>query len=133
MPKDYNQNVDLEKQDRTIRRVLAQVLIPIFILIIALGYLRDNYFRDTENEYLKIRNKEYRSIIRSLGNANQQGPTRIIFINNYAQYEIPFYIYEELSVGDSIIKNRGSNFELYIKSNGDTISRDLNSFLRSKL
>jgi hypothetical protein len=57
---------------------------------------------------------------------------RPILLNNKLEKYIPFYIYEKLEVGDSIVKKRNSDIEWYIKKNGEIIQRDMNRFYREK-
>ncbi|MGY8939660.1 MAG: hypothetical protein ACKVK4_06725 [Flavobacteriales bacterium] len=125
-------NIELKKQDRTIRKSLAFVFIPIFIVIISISLVQNNSKSYLEEEYKKIQNNSYSGKVTSLLN-KIQGRTRPILIDNKWEKEIPFFIYEKLNVGDSLYKKTNSDFEFYIrKSKTDTIKRDVNKFYRTK-
>ena len=47
--------------------------------------------------------------------------SRPILLNNKLEKVIPFYIYDKLEVGDSIVKKPKSDIEFYIKKNGEII------------
>lgn len=124
---------ELEKQEKTIRKSLALVFIPIFIVIISVSLIQNNSKSYLEKEYNKIRNKSYSGKITNLLSEKDNGRTRSILINNNWEKEIPFFIYEKLNIGDSLYKQTDSDFEYYVrKSKKDTIKRDVNEFYRKK-
>jgi hypothetical protein len=123
---------ELKKQEKTIRKSLALVFIPIFIIIISISLIQNNSESYLEKEYIKIRNNSYSGKITSLLKTTQ-GRTRPVLIDNKWEKEIPFFIYKKLSIGDSLYKKTDSDFEFYvIKSKSDTIKRDINKFYRTK-
>lgn len=124
---------ELEKQEKTIRKSLALVFIPIFIVIISVSLIQNNSKSYLEKEYNKIRNKSYSGKITNLLSEKDNGRTRSILINNNWEKETPFFIYEKLNIGDSLYKQTDSDFEYYVrKSKKDTIKRDVNEFYRKK-
>lgn len=130
--KTENKNED-EIQERTIRKSLALVFIPIFVLIISISLIRDNSLGYLEKEYNKIRQESYSGKITSLLLDKGNGRSRPIVIDNKWTKEIPFFIHEKLNVGDSLYKKSDSDFEYYILNpKTDTIKRDVNKFLRKK-
>lgn len=126
-------NNEQEIQEMTIRKSLALVFIPIFILIISISLIQDNSLGYLEKEYNKIRQESYSGKITSLLLERDNRRTRPIMIDNKWEKEIPFFIHERLNVGDSLYKKSESDFEYYILNfKADTIKRDVNNFLRNK-
>ena len=125
-------NKELIKQDRTIRKNLAFVFIPILIILIIIISIQNNSIGFLEKEYLKINESSYSGIITNMLKEGNEGRTRKILLNNKLEKNIPFYIYEKLEVGDSIYKKSKSDIEFYIKKNGEIIERDINDFYRKK-
>lgn len=126
-------NDEQEIQENTIRKSLAIVFIPIFILIISISLIRDNSLGYLEKEYNKIRQDSYSGKITSLLLERDNRRTRPIMIDNKWEKEIPFFIHERLNVGDSLYKKSDSDFEYYILNfKADTIKRDVNKFFRNK-
>ena len=124
---------ELEKQDKTIRKSLAIVFIPILIFLITVILIQNNSENYLENKYKRIRNNSYSGKITSLLLNRMKGRVRPILINNKFEKEIPYFIHEKLNVGDSLFKKRESDFEYYIlNSKADTIKRDVNKFHREK-
>jgi len=127
---DKNQ---LKKQDKTIRKSLAIVFIPILIFIIAIITIQNNSENYLEKQYNRIRDESYSGKITSLLLNRMKGRMRPILISNKLEKKVPYFIYEKLNVGDSLFKKNESDFEYYILySKGDTIERDLNKFYREK-
>ena len=123
----------LINQDKSIARYLALVFIPIFIVIIITLLVRNNSFSFLEKKYKSIHNSSYSGKITNLFLNIDNGRTRTILIDNKWNKEIPFFIHEQLKVGDSLYKITESDFEYYmINSNRDTIKRDVNKFYRTK-
>ena len=124
---------ELRKQEKTIRKSLALVFIPIFIVIVSISLIQNNSESYLEKEYKKIRNNSYSGKITSLLPEKDNGRTRPILIDNKWEKKVPFFIHEKLDVGDSLFKKTDSDFEFYIvKSQTDTIKRDVNKFYRKK-
>jgi hypothetical protein len=124
---------ELNKQEKTIRKSLAIVFIPIFIVIISISLIQNNSQNYLKKEYEKIRNNSYSGKITSLFLEKNNGRTKPILIDYKWEKEIPFFIHEKLNVGDSLYKKTDSDFEYYVrKSKTDTIKRDVNKFYRKK-
>jgi hypothetical protein len=124
---------ELKKQEKTIRKSLALVFIPIFIVIISISLIQNNSQNYLKKEYEKIRNNSYSGKITSLLLDKDNGRTRPILIDNKWEKEIPFFIHEKINIGDSLYKKIDSDFEYYVRnSKTDTIKRDVNEFYRKK-
>ncbi|RCW90916.1 hypothetical protein [Winogradskyella arenosi] len=124
---------ELEQQDKTIRKSLAMVFIPIFLILILLSIFQNNSKSYLEKQYKKIRNNAYAGTVTNLLPDNNNGRTRAILIDDKFEKKIPFSLYKKLTIGDSLYKEMDSDFEYYIlKAKGDTIKRDVNDFYRKK-
>lgn len=124
---------ELKKQERTIRKSLAFVFIPILIFLIIVIVIQNNSESYLEKEYLKIRNESYSGKVTNLLLNRMKGRMRPILIDNKFEKEVPYFIHEKLNIGDSLFKKSESDFEYYIlNSKTDTIERDLNKFRREK-
>jgi len=124
---------ELKKQEKTIRKSLALVFIPIFIVIIFISIIQSNSKNYLEKKYNKIRNNSYSGKITSLLLEKDNGRTKAIVLDNKWEKQVPFFIHEKLNVGDSLFKKSDSDFEFYVfSSKKDTIKRDVNKFYRKK-
>ncbi len=124
---------ELEQQEKTIRKSLALVFIPIFIVLISISLIQNDSEIYLEKKYKNIQNTSYSGKITSLLPEKGNGRGRSILIDNKWEKRIPFFIHEKLNVGDSLFKKAGSDFEYYIlKLKIDTIKVDLNKFYREK-
>ncbi|WP_339658890.1 hypothetical protein [uncultured Polaribacter sp.] len=124
---------ELKKQDKTIRKSLAIVFIPILIILIIVVVIQNNSKSHLEKEYKKIRNESYSGRITNLLLNRMKGRMTPILINDKFEKQIPYFIYEKLNVGDSLFKKSESDYEYYIlNSKADTIERDVNEFYRKK-
>ncbi len=129
----FQKNKEIKKRKNTIAKSIAYVIIPIFILTISISLIQNNSSDYLKEEYFKIHNSSYSGKITSLLENEDNGRTRSIMISNNWKKEIPFFIHDKLSKGDSLFKNSGSDSEYYIlKSSNDTIQRDINKFYRNK-
>ena len=124
---------DLIDPEKTIRKSLAVVLIPIFIILIIVLSIRNNSLSYLEKEYKAVRNSSYSGKITDLLLNEDNGANRPILIDNKWKKEIPYYIHQKLTVGDSLYKKAKSDFEYYVRpSKTDVIKRDVNKFYREK-
>ncbi|WP_417875992.1 hypothetical protein [Winogradskyella sediminis] len=124
---------ELIKQKKTLSKVLALVFIPIFIIITTISLIQNNSLSYLEKKYKSIHNSYYSGKITNLYLETNNGRLRPIRIDNTWNKEIPFFIHNELNIGDSLFKIAESDFEYYIKTaNNDTIIWDVNKFYRTK-
>ncbi len=81
---------------------------------------------------MKVKNLNYSErIVQKLPEENHIRFGRVLLSDNSIK-EIPFFIYLELSVGDSIVKLKNSDSIVYIKKSGEKIYDDINEFDRKK-
>ncbi|WP_046758964.1 hypothetical protein [Kordia jejudonensis] len=123
---------ELAEQDTAVIKYFFLVFVPIFLVIIGLVYVRNNSVQYLEDEYYKVHYASYSGIITNLYNDQSKNKVRVVSINNNLALHIPFYIHEQLSVGDSIVKKKNSDIEYYILQNGNRINNDINDFNRKR-
>ena len=123
----------MKKQEKAIRKSIALVFIPIFIIIISISLIQNNSESFLEKEYKNIRNNSYSGKITNLLLDKDNGRIRPILIDDKWEKQIHYFIHEQLNVGDSLYKKTDSDFEYYVrKSKSDTIKIDVNKFYRGK-
>ena len=104
------------------------------LLVIIITKFQSNSFDYNKSEYDAIREKKYSGKIVNLFEERNQGKRfKEVKLENGKTKEIPFFIYDKLQVGDSIIKNKNSDSVLYLRKNIVIISEDINQFNREKL
>ena len=64
---------------------------------------------------------------------NQGKRFKEVKLENGIIKEVPFFIYDKLQVGDSIIKNKNSDSVVYLRKNKIIVSEDINQFYREKI
>ena len=104
------------------------------LLVIIITKFQSNSFDYNKSEYDAIREKKYSGKIVNLFEERNQGKRfKEVKLENGTTKEIPFFIYDKLQVGDSIIKNKNSDSVLYLRKNKIIVSEDINQFYREKI
>ena len=89
-----------------------------FLFVIIITKIQSNSFKYNKREYDAIREKKYSGKIVNLFEERNQGKRfKEVKLENGITKEIPFFIYDKLQVGDSIIKNKNSDSVLYLRKN----------------
>ena len=101
---------ELKKQEKTIRKSLAYVFIPILIVIISISLIQNNSESFLEKEYKNIRNNSYSGKITSLLSEKDNGRTIPILIENKWEKQIPFLNTKKLNFGSSFFKKGDLGF-----------------------
>ncbi len=83
---------ELEQQDKTIRKSLAMVFIPIFLILILLSIFQNNSKIYLEKQYKKIRNNTYAGTVTNLLPDNNNGRKRAILIDDKLEKNTCFLI-----------------------------------------
>ena len=105
-----------------------------FLFVIIITKIQSNSFKYNNREYDAIRAISYSGKIVNLFKEKNEGKRfKKVKLENGITKEIPFFIFEKLQVGDSIIKNKNSDSVLYLRKNIVIISEDINQFNREKL
>ncbi|SRR5690625_1120441 len=124
---------ELFRQDKIIRKSILLVFISIFIVLISIGLIQDNTLSYLEKQYYKTNTDSYSGVITDLLEQEDNGRTRTILINEQWRKEVPFFIYDKLQIGDSLYKNKNSDFEYFIiNSKTEILKRDINKEYREK-
>ncbi|MBA6155846.1 hypothetical protein H3Z83_04820 [Tenacibaculum sp. S7007] len=126
---------EVEKQDKIIEKKLWVVLMPILIItVIALSYKTDS-LKYKKRIYFQAKEVSYSGIIISkkidklFGEPTHRTPRIITLNSNYERSVLPS-IYDRLKIGDSIIKNKGSDSVYYYRNKRVILIDDELKYLR---
>ena len=104
------------------------------LLVIIITKFQSNSFDYNKSEYDAIREKNYSGKIVNLFEERNQGKRfKEIKLENGITKEIPFFIYDQLKIGDSIVKNKNTDSIFYYRKNKIIVSEDINQFYREKI
>lgn len=124
---------ELTKQDKTIKNFILIGFLPTIILVVILFFYQKNSVSFNEKLYIYEKNKEYRGIIIRKTEEGDYPRARRTFI---LDSNIEEFLYEEefnkVSIGDSVIKRKGSDSTMFYLKNGKVLYKDYNKFLREK-
>lgn len=128
---------EVEKQDKIIEKKLWLVLMPILIItVIALSYKTDSS-KQKKRIYFQAKEISYSGIIISkkidklFGEPTYRTPRIITLNSNYQRSVLPS-IYDRIKIGDSIIKNKGSDSVYYYRDKRVILIDDELKYLREK-
>lgn len=127
MKKDTN-----EIQSNEIRLKVLLVLGLCIGFAILVTYLQENSKSYIKRSYFEIKNKNYSGVVSDLFKDNNKDKIKKVRLNDNSIQKVPFYIYDKLNLGDSIIKKQGSDSVIYIKQSGERLYEDLNTLMRDK-
>jgi len=99
---------------------------------ILITVIQENSKSYIERNYFEIKNENYSGVISDLFEDRNNDKIKKVKLNDNSIRKVPFYIYDKLNLGDSIIKNKGSDSIVYIKQNGEIFYEDLNDLYRNK-
>lgn len=120
------------EQYKRITLPILVVLASCILLAIFIAKIQNNSESFLYENYTKIRSLHYSGVISDKLTKENGGRIREVQLNNNSIHEIPFYIYEKLAIGDSIIKLKQSDSVIYITKRGEKIYEDINEFYRNK-
>ena len=124
---------ELEKQEREIRKKLTLAAIPILIIVTIIVVWKDNSLDVTKKEYLKKRMKGYSGIIiKKYEEGDYPRARRYVILDNYTKVDIHDYLYNKLSIGDSVIKKSNSDSIYFYLKDGDVQILDELKWWREK-
>lgn len=128
MKKDNNNEIQSNEIQFKVLLILG-LCIGFAILVTVVQENSKSYI---ERNYFEIKNKSYSGVISNLFKDNNEDKIKKVKLNDNSIRKVPFYIYDKLNVGDSIIKRKGSDSIIYIKLNGEIFYEDLNDLYRNK-
>ena len=124
---------DLESQEKTIKKYILIGFFPTIILVIIFFIYQSNSIEYNKKQYLNERNKEYKGIIIIKTEEGDYPRARRTFI---LDSNIEDFLYEEefdkVSIGDSVVKLKGSDSTKFYLKNGQILYKDYNKFNREK-
>jgi len=121
-----------EIQSNEIRLKVLLVLGLCIGFAILVTYLQENSKSYIKRSYFEIKNKNYSGVVSDLFKDNNKDKIKKVRLNDNSIQKVPFYIYDKLNLGDSIIKKQGSDSVIYIKQSGERLYEDLNTLMRDK-
>lgn len=121
-----------EIQSSEIRLKVLLVLGLCIGFAILVTYLQENSKSYIKRSYLEIKNKNYSGVVSDLFKDNNKDKIKKVRLNDNSIRKVPFYIYDKLNLGDSIIKKQGSDSVIYIKQSGERLYEDMNTLMREK-
>lgn len=115
-----------EQEFKPARKIILGIFIPIFALIIWL--LNSDYY--IKKEYIKFKELGFNATVSAKFDEN---PVRknLIYLKNGPQLKVYREIFDQLKIGDSVVKKANSDTIFFYSSNGLIID-DYNQFLRKK-
>lgn len=122
---------ELENQESEIRKNLFLVFIPIVIIIAFISLYQSNSIEYNKRKYEKSRNEEFHGkVIRKREEGDYVRAGRFVLLNSYHEERVDNDIYAKISVGDSVIKQKGKDSVYFFFKNGQFAIKDYNKFLR---
>ena len=124
---------ELKEQNTAIKKNLAYVFIPIFVMLICIG-IYQNYSLDYKSErYIESKKIEFQGKITS---KEEEGDftraPRFMVLNGTNKIRIPNEIYYQIEIGDSVNKEKGKDSAYYYLKNGKVIIQDCNKVIREE-
>lgn len=126
----YNDE-ELKQQENGIK-IVGYILVPILVISIIGSYLIENSTQKLKDKIENVRNSNFSVIITDKLENRWKSRSRPVLLENNKERHIPWYIYNKINIGDSIVKKKGSDtIKYYTKHNG-IIKEDLNYHNRTK-
>ena len=124
---------ELEKQTSTAKKYILFGFLPTIILAVLISIYRINSLEYNKKEYLRIKNLEIKGkVIKKYRTAKDTRPRRTIVLDTNIQEQLTKEEFSRVSIGDSVIKQKGSDTISFHLRNGKIIYIDYNKFQREK-
>lgn len=124
---------ELEKQTSTAKKYILFGFLPTIILAVLIYVYRVNSLDYNKKEYLRIKNIEIKGkVIQKYREAKDTRPRRTIVLDTNIQEQLTKKEFSSVSIGDSVIKRKGSDTISFHLRNGKVLYRDYNKFQREK-
>jgi hypothetical protein len=118
--------------ENNIRKPILLILGLCFLLVYIITKIQNNSEDFLHRKYIKTKELNFaKVIIEKLPKENHIRYGRVRLGDN-TKKTIPFNIYLEVGIGDSIVKLKNSDSIIYIKKNGEKIYDDINKFDRER-
>ena len=124
---------ELEKQTSTAKKYILFGFLPTIILAVLISIYRINSLDYNKKEYLRIKNIEIKGkVIQKYREAKGLRARRTVILDTNVEEQLYKEDFLRVSVGDSVIKRKGSDTISFHLRNGKVIYRDYNKFQREK-
>jgi hypothetical protein len=124
---------EIEKQESEIRKKIFLVFIPIIIMVIIIGYFQLNSISHNKEKYENNRKIEFNGkVIKKRQEGEFTRAARFLILDNYYEQRVENWIYNKISLGDSVYKKTESDSIFFMLKNGEIIIEDYNKHLREK-
>lgn len=124
---------ELKKQETTIKKYILFGFIPTILLIIVLFFFQTNSLEYNKKEYLKKFKLEIKGkVIFKYQENNNLRANRYIILNTKQQEFVTKEEYNQISIGDSVKKEKNNDSIYFVLRNNKVIKRDYTIFFRTK-
>jgi len=119
--------------ENVLRKSIWKVAIPIIIIGILMTYYQINSVDHVQEEYFKRRQKEFKGeIIKLKEEGDFSRANRYLLLDNYHKILLTEYLFDRLSIGDSVEKIKDSDSLIFRLKNGQVMILDDLKFYRDK-
>lgn len=124
---------ELEKQTSIAKKYILFGFLPTIILAVLIYVYRINSLDYNKKAYLRIKNLEIKGkVIQKYREAKDMRARRTVILDTNIEEQLTKEEFSSISVGDSVIKRKGSDTISFHLRNGKIIYRDYNKFQREK-
>ena len=123
------QEKELEKQSSEIKRILAIVFTPIIIMLFIKAYCQSNSLEYNKKRYVEVLNTNFKgTVIQKRQEGDYPRAGRFVLLDNYYEERIDTYIYQQIEIGDFVIKSKGRDSIYFHLKNGKIIAQDYTGY-----
>lgn len=124
---------ELEEQESTIRKYIFIGFTPVIIIIVIIFLYTTNSLDYNKKKYFNSRNTEIKGIViyKYEEGDYPRANRRITLDTNFETY-LYKEDYLQVSIGDSVIKRKGSDSIIFYLKDSSIITKDYNKYLREK-
>lgn len=124
---------DVESQEKTIKKYILIGFFPTILLVIIFFFYQSNSIQYNKKQYLKERNKEYKGIIiKKTEDGDYLRAKRTFILDSNIEDFLYKEEFDKLSIGDSVIKLKGTDSTKFYLKNGQVLYIDYNKYQREK-
>ncbi|WP_428742775.1 hypothetical protein [Tenacibaculum sp.] len=124
---------ELKEQEIQVSSKLYLVFIPIFIICGLLGYFQVNSLDCNKRRYENNRELYFKGIvIDKRKEGDYRRARKYVVLDSYHEEQVDNFIYKKISVGDSVVKGKGSDSIYFYFKTGKVIIQDYNKAYREK-
>ena len=122
---------DVAKQESVIKKKLLIAIIPTILIVLLIVFYKSNSLSYTKEKYLRSRDKEIKGIvIYKFEEGDFLRANRFITLDTNFETYLNKEDYYKITLGDSVVKLKGSDSIIFKLKNGQKIIKDFNFSLR---